>query len=321
MAARARAGVQKLIAFISIILISLTTIGWTICLVLPYGWHLRKSLVYTIDIGLYKVSLGFGVVGDAAIFILRQAGLKKDLMDAIESLNDFEDTTFNVAARMCTLPNILVDFCGIWTQLRLASIAMLILGCGGIILHILGAVFLYQYWNVKAKAITRKWTFGFLAIAPGMYSIAEIQYAFLTMGLNEFPPRDSDTTWGPCLIFTMLLTVVSWVPFLLSAVAAKKSPDEDLQEAQKNLKEATLDHAIEMRGINMQLNADQQYGYDDYNQQYGTTLDYNQQYGGAVQHPPSWGTVPMPQSMNSGYPGAYQQPQMPVHDPWRQPYS
>merc|ERR1712013_100150 len=100
----------------------------------------------------------------------------------------FECSLTDLQHRMCALPRIGHDFCSIWAGLKMSSVAMLIMSSTGLLVHGLGAGFVYYYWNVQSLKKTRQWITFFMVFSPSMYTVALGQYVYFSWALSEFPP-------------------------------------------------------------------------------------------------------------------------------------
>lgn len=277
------------------------------------------TLYYTFEIGLVRVRISGGVAGKAFEFAAHASPLPEKAKETLRNLINIDQPIGDLADRMCTITVPGTDVCGIWIRLRHASMAAIIFGTVGVILHCVGAGFLYYYWNKKARSVTRKWIRFFLTLAPVILFFNIAQYVGMTWDLTDIPPRSQSSAWGVSLLFAMMLSLLSVVPLILTSTVAIKALDEDLVSAVSHLKEARLDAAVQMRVLpggqdplvaalpNYFSAADpssqQAYGQQP---QYGSgpqpnsgqQPNYGQppgyaSYGQQPVAPPSWGHVPM----------------------------
>lgn len=245
-------GLERLISWINIFLILCISAGQFALLVMPSGWHRRMSYFYTFDIGLWRVNVSHGVVGNIAIFVAEAAGLKKEWKETLQKLIQGDCTLGDMTRRMCQLPHFGVDFCSVWEKLRVGSLVILFVNSTAIFLHLLGAGFIYYYWFKKAMPVTRMWMWALTSVPAFLYSIALAQYALLSMDLAMFPPQTESMTYSTCSMICALLTGFSWVPMVLMMGCGKKAKEETLMKARKELKEAEKDAAV-MCGMGVEL--------------------------------------------------------------------
>lgn len=299
-------GLEKLVALIAIFLICLTSFGWFVLLVYPFGWQHRMSIFYKFDIGLYRVKFSPGIVGAGVQALAEAAGVPDNVQEVLEKLINVDMDLISLHARLCTIAIIGDRYCYIWERLRMGSMAHVVLLSIGVGVHMMGAAFMYLYWQRKPNRITRKWYRFFLIIAPTIYFLSTLQYAICTWDLPDFPPQSKTSAWGNSMMFSLVFLFFSWIPTILIFTVAKESKEEALIEAQRDLKEATADAAVFSPGIEMRNRAfeggadwSSQQGAD-WSSQQGPGSGYAQQAGSAYapnyaqpqQSPPSWGSVP-----------------------------
>lgn len=207
-------------------------------------------MFYTFDIGLYQVSVGGGAIGKSVQLVAEASGLPERVRNVLVTLTQGNFPLSDICDRMCQLPTIGGDYCGIWVRLRIASTICMFSAVIGAVVHLLGAFFLYRYWNGEARRNTRRVYTLLLLLPPVIYTMNLTQYCALTMDLADFPPRTQGSSWGACLIFSMMITFFSFVPLAVVSTVAKKALDEDLVEARHNLKNAESDASIELQITN-----------------------------------------------------------------------
>lgn len=320
------AGLQRLVAYIAMFIIALVNVGMVTLLMYPGGWHKRMSLFYTLDIGLLRVTVGGGATGHA--LQLAAKGLSEQTRKTLANLDMQEVGVGDMCHRMCQLPSIGTIYCGVFDRLRVSSMLTLIFGWISVILHCMALGFMYYYWNVEARLVTRKWYLKFLIGAPVLMFVNLFQYVVATWELRSFPPQmDDGVTWGVCLMFAWMLNFVAVVPLVLTQVVAKKAAEEDLIEARANLKEAELDAdvtartAVQMRefspgtGLAAATNYPSQQAQSSQPpayalQPFNGADPYNQSYGSS---PPSYGaSPPMYGAAPGSWPGAAAPMQQPL---------
>mmetsp|Transcript_103799 Transcript_103799/g.289091 ORF Transcript_103799/g.289091 Transcript_103799/m.289091 type:complete len:448 (+) Transcript_103799:90-1433(+) len=220
---------EKLAVLLCLGFTSTISVIWAVILSAPSGWSKKVSAVYALDVGLYQVEIGNGVVQHVAGSFVKSMSPKAE-----KKLNGFTKGTLGLqefASYLCQmrLDSLLMTAtnpCEVASRLQWSSWLMLVCGLMGTVALATGGGGLYYWSYVQARKVVRNSTKGMFCLATAFYVTGTLQYIFVASDLDQLPPQTNGTTLGVCAMTAALLTVASFVPLYTSVRVVTQTLEE-----------------------------------------------------------------------------------------------
>lgn len=235
-------GFERLASYVNIAFIVFINMGWLGIIFSQDGWHRKMSLFYTFDISLRDVTVKHGAIVSTLAMVAEANKMPEKYKNELNMLIDTRCSIQEMRERMCALPQIGWDFCGMWSELQHASLIFMIVACVAIVIHLMGGGLIYWYWFVEARSKTRRVKIAFLVMPAVVHIANAFQYTLFTMHLMSFPPSTSNTTYSTCYFAMVMLAVLSAFP-IAAALMTGRAMEEDLNEAKNEHSEFLKDQA------------------------------------------------------------------------------
>eukprot|EP00930_Biecheleria_cincta_P019409 TRINITY_DN1481_c0_g2_i1.p1 TRINITY_DN1481_c0_g2~~TRINITY_DN1481_c0_g2_i1.p1 ORF type:complete len:362 (+),score=54.11 TRINITY_DN1481_c0_g2_i1:68-1087(+) len=217
---------QKVGAQIALLFTVLIVPGWWILAMQETGWASKVTAIYRVNAGLVRVSIKKGLV--KIPFTGEGSMIAKYFGPKVETTAEFQEFCCGLSASMPMFSKT----CGVGSVLHSTSVAMLLCILLGTIFMCVGAGLLALWQYDKPRESLRHWMRFFFAIGPVTFAAGTVQYMLLSGVISELPDITFQNTSviGPCALISILLSVISCVPFFVSMVYVTKSTEEALNE-------------------------------------------------------------------------------------------
>jgi len=197
---------------------------WWVLAFQESGWSQKVSLIYKVDIGLFKVDIGKGFVGHITSFLGGKSTMAI-FKPHVHNTRDFAEYLCGIAAAFPLFHH----SCHIGNFLDIGSMFMLFcILCGTVMTCIASGMLLM--WLQHPRAEVRFWLRFFYGMSPIAYIVGLTVYSLAAEELSGLPPANSGLSMGPCAILAWLLTAISWIPWWLATWFVHKSAEEALNE-------------------------------------------------------------------------------------------
>jgi len=219
---------------IVVLLLSLLSIAcWAGCCLYPHGWHLKTSLIWNFDIGLYKV-VTTKSIGGHALKAVGQAtfGLGK----MVDSLTLGESTIEEFRNMFCVVSVVpmMKQACKPWEELMFGSWILIGVTAFHALLVLVGCGTYVAYWNGSPTAKMRRTSLGLLLAAQALQAIGLAVYICLSFNLArwlvEYQLATDSMTISYMTICAGCLWLVSFFPLIVMTCIGGIHPSEENQD-------------------------------------------------------------------------------------------
>lgn len=263
-------------------IVGVLSLGWTILLCLPYGWHVKFNPLYNMDIGLYKAHVQKGLIASGIGSLVNKLSpawsqVLDELVTGGYTLPDLQQFFCGIRG-IAALTSSIGDICLLFNILTISSYVMIFLVSIALLFFAAGAYFQYMYWVEKPHDYMRQYQRICYIAAPSILLVAMIQYTWCSSFLNQFPPA-GHSSFSYAYGCAATLTVLSVLPVFVSEQLVGRAIGEKIQEQLTIQKRFVRDQQAQQQISDMTAQGDAQM-YAAQNQLYQQAAAQNAAYAG-----------------------------------------
>jgi hypothetical protein len=190
------------------------------------GWATKVTAIYKVEAGLIRISIKKGLI--RIPFTGEGSTIAKYFGPKVETTAEFQDYCCGLSASVPMFSSA----CGVGSTLHNTSVAMLLCILLGTIFMCVGAGLLSLWQYDKPRESLRYWMRFFYGVGPVIFAAGTLQYMLCSGVISDLPDitYENRSVFGPCALISIMLTVISMVPFVVSMFYVTKSAEEALNE-------------------------------------------------------------------------------------------
>lgn len=236
-------GTARIAANIVVGLCGLFSVLWTVCLLVPSGWHLSTVVfVLKFETGLYQVH----------VTKIVPEGYSEELIPIkLRILKEFVDDTKTGTFGLQEMRSMICragesSYCSKWSRLVFCSWAMLFSGICIVIFYWLAAGFMAYFWNANPTTIALKCSRIFLIPIPIFAFIGLALYFGMTLDFGDSQTllgAETPVHYGASFFLCVTMVICSALPiFIFEKWSLKQSGEFEAYAAR--LKKYSMDDPL-----------------------------------------------------------------------------
>jgi len=218
---------QKVGTQLALLFTGMIVPGWWFLAMQETGWATKVTAIYKVEAGLIRVSIKKGLV--RIPFTGEGSTIAKYFGPKVETTAEFQDFCCGLSA---SVPIFGGSVCTVGSTLHTTSVAMLLCILFGTIFMCVGAGLLGLWQYDKPRESLRQWMRFFYGVGPVFFAAGTLQYMLCSVVISDLPDlsHENRSVIGPCALISILMSVISMVPFVVSMFYVTKSTEEALNE-------------------------------------------------------------------------------------------